>query len=307
MARVSVIIPTYNYGHYIEDAIRSVLAQTHEDIEIVVVDSMSTDNTGEVLNAYMGQIKLIQTPKEGIIRARNAGINNSTGDYISLLDADDMYAPEKIREQVHFLRDYPELDFVMSDFSEFDENGITLASYMASKKRFQRLPCRKDGKRRIYTGDLFDAYLRENFIHPSTLLMKRSHALEKGFMDARYPVREVYARTIHTIRDLKIGYLDEALVKRRWHRLNLSSQGDLIDSTSIRIFNDFLSEKAGSINEDQKRFIHGEIGLGYWLMGRRAFLNGRMKDARKHLKESFSWPPFGGKACGYYALIYLSK
>jgi len=303
--KVSVIIPTYNYGHFIEEAIKSVLAQTYKNIEIVVIDGMSTDNTKEVLKPYMDHIKYIRKPKEGMVVARTTGINNSTGEYISLLDADDMYAPDKIEEQMTFLKDYPELDFVISDSSEFNGKGITLESFTASKKRFQQLPCKKDGKRRIYTTGLFDAYLRDNFIHPSTMLMKKSHAVENGFMDSRYPVREVYANTINNINNLKIGYVDKVLVYRRCHKMNLSNQWNLIDLTSIKIFKDFLKEKAGTINNDQKKFMYGEIGLGYSAMGQRAFLNGHLNEAKTNLKESFSWPPFRIKAFCYYTLSQI--
>ncbi len=272
--KVSVIIPTYNFGCYIEDAIKSVLSQTYKNIEIVVVDGMSSDNTYEVLKPYLDRINYINKTKKGIIAARNAGIMSSTGHYICLLDADDIFEPNKIQEQVSFLEKYPELDFIISDFSEFDERGVIVGSFTRPMKRFQELPCQKDGRRRIYTTSLFDAFLHDGFIHPSTMLMTRHFALEKGFMDSRYPVREVYARTINTIDNLKVGYIDEVLVNRRWHKDNLSNQGDMIDSTSIRIFQDFLDVKADSLNGEQKRFILNEIVKGYWLMGRRAFLSG---------------------------------
>ncbi|MCK5013116.1 MAG: glycosyltransferase family 2 protein, partial [Candidatus Omnitrophica bacterium] len=122
--KVSVIIPTYNFGCYIEDAIKSVLSQTYKNIEIVVVDGMSSDNTYEVLKPYLDRINYINKTKKGIIAARNAGIMSSTGHYICLLDADDIFEPNKIQEQVSFLEKYPELDFIISDFSEFDERGV---------------------------------------------------------------------------------------------------------------------------------------------------------------------------------------
>jgi len=85
---VSVIIPAYNAGKYIEKAVQSVLKQTYSNIEIIVVNDGSTDNTLDVLSQFSG-VKIISTPNKGVSHARNVGIEASIGEYISFLDADD--------------------------------------------------------------------------------------------------------------------------------------------------------------------------------------------------------------------------
>jgi glycosyltransferase involved in cell wall biosynthesis len=101
---VSVIIPTYNRARTIERAVNSVFAQTWKEIEIIVVDDGSTDQTAEVLKAYGGKIRVIQQPNGGASAARNTGIKAATGEIISFLDSDDEWLPEKTERQAGLLQ-----------------------------------------------------------------------------------------------------------------------------------------------------------------------------------------------------------
>jgi glycosyltransferase involved in cell wall biosynthesis len=101
---VSVIIPTYNRGRTIARAIDSILAQTWKSIEIIVVDSQSTDETAKVLASYGNKIHVIQQPRNGPPAARNAGIKLAKGEIIAFLDSDDEWLPEKLERQVKLLK-----------------------------------------------------------------------------------------------------------------------------------------------------------------------------------------------------------
>jgi glycosyltransferase involved in cell wall biosynthesis len=104
---VSVIIPTYNYAHFVADAIESALAQTHRPIEVIVVDDGSTDDTAAVLGRFAGRIDAIRKPNGGLSSARNAGIRAARGASIAILDADDVWMPDKIERQLALLREHP--------------------------------------------------------------------------------------------------------------------------------------------------------------------------------------------------------
>ncbi len=99
---VSVIIPLYNQKDFVGEAIESILNQSYSDIEIIVVNDGSTDNPSEVLDKYQKYIKLINQENKGLAAARNAGIQNSSGKYIQLLDADDFLVKDKIKLQLEF-------------------------------------------------------------------------------------------------------------------------------------------------------------------------------------------------------------
>jgi glycosyltransferase involved in cell wall biosynthesis len=101
---VSVVIPTYNYGRYIGQAIDSALAQTYRPCEIIVVDDGSTDNTSEVLSGYGNKIRAFTQPNGGPASARNRGIQCVQGEFIAFLDADDFWLPHKLERQLDVLR-----------------------------------------------------------------------------------------------------------------------------------------------------------------------------------------------------------
>ena len=94
-SKVSIIIPSYNCASYVEEAVQSALSQTYSDCEVVVINDGSTDNTEEVLAPYRDKIVYISQENKGLAGARNSGIKRASGDYITFLDADDIFLPEK--------------------------------------------------------------------------------------------------------------------------------------------------------------------------------------------------------------------
>lgn len=124
---VSVIIPCYNGARWVGEAIESVLAQTYRELEIIVVDDGSTDESAEVIKLFRdGRIRYIHQENRGLSAARNTGIAAAEGAYISFLDADDIYFPDKTRRQVAFLRGHPHADVVTGDYTRTDKNLRTL-------------------------------------------------------------------------------------------------------------------------------------------------------------------------------------
>lgn len=124
--RVSVIIPTYNAGQTICQAIDSVLRQTYTDYEIVVVDDGSTDDTKARLERYGNAIRYIYQENKERSAARNNGIRHARGEYIAFLDADDFWTPEKLAKQVTFLNQHQELGVVFSWARAVGPSGNTL-------------------------------------------------------------------------------------------------------------------------------------------------------------------------------------
>lgn len=103
MPQVSVIIPTYNRARYVTEAIDSVLAQTYQDYEVIVIDDGSTDNTREVLEPYMDRIRYIRQENAGVSAARNRGIGEAQGQWLAFLDSDDIWLPEKLESHTAFI------------------------------------------------------------------------------------------------------------------------------------------------------------------------------------------------------------
>ncbi len=128
MKKVSIIIPMHNSSKHIEECIDSVLNQTYENIELVIVDDKSSDNSIELVEKICDdRIKIIKLSQNvGAAQARNTGIDYATGDYICFLDSDDFWNLEKIEKQVNFIEEN-NYSFIYSGYAYFRNNKITTA------------------------------------------------------------------------------------------------------------------------------------------------------------------------------------
>lgn len=126
LSRVSVIIPTYNRAAVIGRTIDSVLAQTYPNIEVIVVDDGSTDDTRDVLSRYDERVRYVYQQNSGPSAARNRGVAQSTADYIAFLDSDDIILPTKVAKQVAYLDAHPEADIVLCGWRAFERDGVTI-------------------------------------------------------------------------------------------------------------------------------------------------------------------------------------
>jgi PAS domain S-box-containing protein len=112
---VSVVIPTYNYARFVSAAVESALAQTYAACEVIVIDDGSTDDTRAVLAPQNERIRYLYQENQGLSAARNTGIRAAQGDYIALLEADDLWHPAKLEAQMRYLADHPEVGLLACD------------------------------------------------------------------------------------------------------------------------------------------------------------------------------------------------
>lgn len=172
MPKVSVVIPTYNYAQYIKEAIDSVLAQTYKDYEIIVVDDGSTDDTKGTVSQYGPEIEYIRQENQGPSAAKNTGIRNSKGEYIGILDSDDLWLPSKLEKQIKVFEANSGLGLVYSDGFVFGEE-----------------PAWDDfsfgGNMNFYRGRIFDKLLLGNFIPCCSTLIKRGCFDKVGLFDIK--------------------------------------------------------------------------------------------------------------------------
>lgn len=117
-------MPAYNAEKYIQEAIESVIRQTHTNWELVIIDDCSMDKTRLIIESFMdNRIKYHLLPKnKGVVYARNFGIDNSNGNYITFLDSDDYWKDNKLEKQLNYLKDY-KCHFVYSDYRKINEDG----------------------------------------------------------------------------------------------------------------------------------------------------------------------------------------
>jgi len=127
MKKVSIIIPAYNQSHYLGEAIQSVLDQSYTELEIFVVDDGSTDDTPQVAQSFGDRrIHYLYQENRGLSAARNTGIRNSNGEYLSFLDSDDKFLPDKLAILVDELESHPEICLAAGQAILIDENGQSI-------------------------------------------------------------------------------------------------------------------------------------------------------------------------------------
>lgn len=289
MPKISVIIPTYNCGKYIPEAIDSVLSQTYKDLEIIVIDDGSTDNTKEVLKKYEGKIRYICRERGGVSKARNSGLKIASGQYIAFLDADDIWLPEKLEKQTAFLSENKEVDFVACDLVLFDENGALDGTYFGRSGFEYSLKVIDNG---------FKIVLEKNFCNLSAaLIRKRSHD-KIGLFDDRIVCGEDLDLFLRAAAYSKVGVIPEALVKRRvYNKKTRSSSIDLdIRKDSFIYILEKIKKLFPNIISREKIDIGGlkaktYLDYGYEHFTRDEFLKARL-DFRKSLSERVSWRAF---------------
>ena len=197
---VSVIIPTYNRAHLIGRAIRSVLNQTYQDFEIIVVDDGSTDNTEEVVKGFNdGRIRYIRHDENrGGAAARNTGIRAAKGEYIAFQDDDDEWLPGKLEKQIKALEGAPpEVGVVYTDFRRFDERSTNEL---------------KPTKVMQVSGDIHGDLLEDNFIGTPTVLVRRGCFDKVGMFDEELPRFQDWELWIRISKYYHFKHIREALV-----------------------------------------------------------------------------------------------
>jgi len=209
---VSVIIPTYNRGWIVRDAIDSVLGQTYADFELVVVDDGSTDRTPQILDAYGDRLRVICQHNQGVSAARNRGIGDSSGPLIALLDSDDIWLPGKLSVQVDFFKKNPAALICQTE-EIWIRNGLRVN------------PGKRHGKP---SGMIFEPSLELCLVSPSAVMVRRELFEKVGLFDESLPACEDYDLWLRVGCRFPVHLIDEPLtIKRGGHEDQLSRQSSL--------------------------------------------------------------------------------
>jgi glycosyltransferase involved in cell wall biosynthesis len=166
---ISVVIPAFNAGKYLAEALDSVRAQTFSDYEILVIDDGSTDRTAEIASSYDGVLLLTQENR-GEAAARNTGIRAARGKYVAFLDADDVWLPSKLEKQAANLVENPKTAWIYTDALVFDGTA-------------RRIICRIGERIRMHEGEILRHLLLRCFIPSATPVVKRTAITEAGLFD----------------------------------------------------------------------------------------------------------------------------
>lgn len=204
--RVTVIIPAFNRGTIVGRAIDSALNQTYLDVEVVVVDDGSTDDTRAVVEAFGPRVRYFYQQNCGVSAARNLGMRNASGEFLAFLDSDDVSAPWRLESEVAALLRHPEAGVVWTDMTAVDRSGKVISDrYLRVMYKAHSRVNIEEKMRHVGTlgdlcaaaprefavapvrmGDLFSEILLGNLLHTPTVLVRRTWVEQAGGFDPSF-------------------------------------------------------------------------------------------------------------------------
>jgi glycosyltransferase involved in cell wall biosynthesis len=240
---VSVIVPCYNGAAFLDAALRSALAQTYPEVEVVLIDDGSTDNSPEIAARF--PVRYIRQRNRGLAEARNAGIRESRGNYVVFLDADDRLKPEAIEVGVRALEPRPDCALAVGDHVFISADG----SFLGHSTKVDPLHSH------------YEALLKSNFIEMiSSVLFRRRVFDELGGFDTTLPVSEDYELYLRIARERPICCHPVVVAEYRRHEGNISLNSERMLTTTLQV----LKDQAKYIGDDSGRQQAYREGLRTW-------------------------------------------
>lgn len=222
MSKVSVVIPTYNHARFLGEAVNSVIAQTFQDFEIIIIDDGSTDNTSEIVSAF--PVRYFHQKNRGVSAAFNRGIELSNGEYICFLAADDVLLENTLQKEVEVLDNHPEVGFCYGQAQYFDESG---SIFRVRKSSFLHRSTIVDGKEQIRELLFFCR------ITQSSSMARRSCVAKVGGMHEELNFAEDRHFLVRLSKNCSAAYIAEPLVKYRVHSNQLHRNVDHVVAEKV--------------------------------------------------------------------------
>lgn len=299
MALINVIIPAYNCGRFIGDALESVFRQSLAGVEPIVVDDGSTDDTRAVVERFGSRVRYLRQTNQGAGAARNLAVRNATAEYMAFMDADDLWEPDHLKVNHQVIEGDSRLGGVFSDFSIFGERGLLVARgnremfpYFSRSGRDFRdvfpehgvmtLP---DGSEvPVYRGHVFDKLFLGNFILPTSMIVRREAFVRTGEFRVDLRTQQDYEFWLRFARVYPLGYVDAPLVRYRRHPQQLTdpSRMEHIYLGVHRIIDQYEEDFVRRGRRDQydlrKAALSCELAKVYVGQGRTSEARGRLAD-----------------------------
>lgn len=229
--KISVIIPTYNRANLIEISVRSVLDQTYDNLEVIVVDDGSIDDTQEVIERIRDtRVVYRKLPSnQGVSNARNVGVSMATASLIAFQDSDDRWRKDKLEKQMEYWQAHPEYSMVYSSYLYHTEEG---ESYQVPSENIQ-------GE---LEGTIFTSLLLRNTIGAPTMLMQKDCFLQCGGFDLSYKSLEDWEFVLRFAKEYQVGFMREPLVDAYLSRNSVSSAAGAYYESRCRMIAKYKKE-----------------------------------------------------------------
>ncbi|MBW3587589.1 MAG: glycosyltransferase, partial [Cyanobacteria bacterium 0813] len=273
---ISVIIPAYNAARYIVQTVESALCQTFTNLEIIVVDDGSTDNTHQVLQPYLERIRYIYQENQGAAIARNRACQLAKGEFLAFLDADDYFLPEKLQKQVACFDADSALDMVQTGWFMVDETGREISAV----KPWQQSP----------QLDL-QSFIIYKCVRPSAMMLRPKWWEKLGGFDSGLPPTEDLDFALRlALKGCKAVWLEEILTCYRQHDTNLMSSGfPLMKNTEI-LMEKFFARP--DLPQSIRQLKNQERYQCLVWMAWRMYRGGHLAEMAECLEKSLQYTPF---------------
>jgi glycosyltransferase involved in cell wall biosynthesis len=265
MPRCSIIMPCFNHASFIGESIEAVLSQKFSDLELIVIDDCSRDNSREIIEKYARSDSRVRAicheSNHGVSRSRNDGLRIAKGEYIAFCDADDVWMPTKLVRQLELLENQRAYDAAYCDAEIIDGYGIETGERFSDK-----FPV--PGKR---SGRLFYSLCTRNFVNTQTVVLRRNCVEDVGYFDENINFGEDWWFWLRISDRHLFVYTDEVLAKYRVHERStavIERRG--YKSDRIKVFHRIL-RAFPEIPVKLKAEIYYHIGVALTDLGKRTY------------------------------------
>lgn len=286
MQNVSVVLTCHNGARWIGGAIQSILAQTYEDFELIIIDDGSTDNSKEIVAPYLcdERVRYVYQENRGFSAAVNEGIKESSDDFIGFIGQDDLWVPNKLELQVKYLREHKDVDLVHSNYCSIDLEAriigvrdVKVPIFSAKKKVVEQL-------------------FLNNFIGFETVLVKRKCLNDVGFFDERMVGYSDHDMWLRVAGSFNIGYLDLPLVKKRQHEFQLSK----VRIEAVLKDELLMVKKAIDLYPFLRRLERKKLASLFYAWGIALLQKGNKNEARQKFLKAIRCQPWKLKSTAVY-------
>jgi len=272
---VSVITPTYNRADFVLEAVNSVLSQTYDRFELLIVDDGSEDNTREILEPLLedARIRYFYQENQGQSVARNLALSHAKGEFVCFLDSDNAWTPEKLASQLAVFREKPDVDVIYGDIITIDSKGNEL-----SRSNMRR-----------YSGNIAFQMLKDNCVSMNTAMARKKCFDEMGGLSGQRRVADDYELWLKLSSRYQFHYVPEYLAYYRVMPDQISSDKTRRFNVNQSIIEDFRKDFPETLSEAR---FNEAFAFFYTRKARYLASEGNRREALTCIYRAMRYRPF---------------